>query len=69
MKVVAVLREWTIGMPISACMEFGCSNHGPAVSDKGGFGLYLDAYDPCTSDVALKSKIHPTTASAEFKYL
>jgi hypothetical protein len=51
------------------CREFGFSNHGPAVSGKSDFCLYSDAYDPYASIVTFKSKIHPTTASAEFKYL
>jgi hypothetical protein len=51
------------------CLEFGFSNHGPAVSGRDGCWSHLDAHDPCASNVTLKSKIHPWMASAEFKYL
>jgi hypothetical protein len=39
------------------------------VSGKDGFWGHLDDHDPYTFMVALKSKIHPWMASAEFEYL
>jgi hypothetical protein len=47
------------------CLDFGFSKHSPAVSGKDGFCPHLDAYT-CTSIVTLKSKIHPSKASATF---
>jgi hypothetical protein len=51
------------------CLEFRFSTHCPAMGGKGGFCPHFNAYDLYTSIVTLKSKIHPTMASAEFKYL
>jgi hypothetical protein len=38
------------------------------VGGMDGFCGHFDHYDPYTPMVALKSKIHPTMASAEIKY-